>query len=285
VIFDAHCHVWERWPYQPAVPDPDSRARAGQLLYEMDAAGVERAIVICASIVDNPRNVDHAMAEAARHAGRLVVFPDLESRWHPHYGTPGAAQRLEQALARWDFPGFTLYLDEQADGAWLTGPEGAAFFALAAERRLIASLSVMPHQMPAVSQLAAAQPTLPILLHHHAFLGPRSASTPDAARLVAAGARHPNIFIKLSGMGNVAAPDDEYPYPALRWVRDTIRNAYGPHRLVWGSDYPVSRRHMTYRQALAMTTRHGGFTDGDLLAILGGTMNRLLAERRVQSAT
>ena len=31
MIVDAHCHVWERWPYQPPVPDPDARARAEQL--------------------------------------------------------------------------------------------------------------------------------------------------------------------------------------------------------------------------------------------------------------
>ena len=35
MIFDGHCHAWENWPYQPAVPDPQSRARAEQLLYEM----------------------------------------------------------------------------------------------------------------------------------------------------------------------------------------------------------------------------------------------------------
>lgn len=281
MILDAHCHTWERWPYQPAVPDPESRGRVEQLLYEMDAAQVERALIICAAIGDNPHNVDYAMDAARRHAGRFVVFPDLESRWHPHYGTPGAAGRLEQALARWDFAGFTIYLDEATDGSWLTGAEGRAFFALAANRRLLASLSVLPHQMPAVARLAALHSTLPILCHHHAFLGPRTEATPGARDLVLAAAAQPNIFIKFSGMGNVAAPDDEYPYTRLSWITSAIRDAYGNDRLVWASDYPVSRKHMTYRQALAMTTRHGPFKPGELSAVLGGTMARLLADRKV----
>jgi predicted TIM-barrel fold metal-dependent hydrolase len=279
MIVDAHCHAWERWPYQPPVPDPHSRALVEQLLFEMDANGVGRAVVICAAIGDNPRNVDYVMDAARRHPGRLAVFPDLECRWAGTCGTPGAARRLELALSRWEFPGFTLYLDEAGDGGWLGGEEGRAFFAQAAERRLIASLSILPHQAPAVGALAARHPAMPILLHHHGFLGPRTAATPDAMALVTALATHRNVFVKASGMGNVAVPDDEYPYAGLSGIPRALRRAFGAGRMVWGSDYPVSRRHMTYRQALAMITRHGPFEAHELAGVLGGTMSRLLDAR------
>jgi predicted TIM-barrel fold metal-dependent hydrolase len=244
----------------------------------MDAAGVERAAVICARIGDNPRNVDDAFAAASRHPGRLVVLPDLESRWSADYGTPGAEARLEEALTRWEFRAFTLYLDEKDDGGWLTGAEGRAFFALAAARRLVLSLSIVPHQVEAAIALAQAFPTLPILLHHLGFLGPRTAATPNALERVLAAAARPNIHVKFSGMGNVA-PEQEFPYPALQ--RDVIAPlvaAFGPARMIWGSDYPVSRRHMTYRQTLSMAVRHGGFAESDLPAVLGGNLLRLLGE-------
>ncbi len=277
MIIDGHCHAWSRWPYQPAVPDPDTRAIAGQLLYEMDASGVDHAVVICARIGDNPRNVDEAFEAATRYPGRLTAFPDLECRWSPDYLTPGAARRLEESLARWDFRGFTLYLDETTDGGWLNGEDATAFFALASQRRLIASISILPHQAPALGMLAARFADLPILLHHHAFLGPRTAATPNALELVTALAVHPNVFIKTSGMGNVAAPDDEYPYARLAGMPAALRSALGADRMIWGSDYPVSRRHMTYRQTLAMTRRHGPFEADELPAVLGGTLGRLLA--------
>src|SRR5690606_35963218 len=109
--------------------------------------------------------------------GRLVVFPDLECRWAADFRTPGAAQRLEQALARWDFVGFTQYLDVDEDGSWLTGPEGLPFMQLAAERSLLLSLSSLPHQLAAVAELATRLPSLQILLHHLAHVGDRHISS------------------------------------------------------------------------------------------------------------
>jgi len=79
----------------------------------MDSDEVACAVLICARISDNAENVDYAMDAAARHPDRLTVFPDLESRWPPDYRTPGAIQRLREALGRWPFAGFTMYLDER----------------------------------------------------------------------------------------------------------------------------------------------------------------------------
>jgi len=279
MILDSHCHAWEEWPYTPAVPDPGQRGRAEQLLYEMDANGVESAVIICARIGDNPRNVDYALDAAVRHAGRFVVFPDLECKWSAGFRTAGATARLGEALARWDFAGFTMYLDEAEDGSWLTDPEGMAFFARAAKARLIASLSAMPHQVPAVARLAAAFPGLPILLHHFAFLGPRSAGTPNGMELVLAAAAQPNIFIKYSGMGNVAAPGQDYPYPELADIPRRLHRQFGAERLLWGSDYPVSRRYMTYRQTMQLVERHGPLGEAGLPLVMGGNLARLLRER------
>jgi len=276
-LIDAHCHSWARWPYQPPVPDPDSRAAPERLLYEMDRHGVETAVLICAAIGDNADNFGHALAAAERYPGRFVVFPDIDCRWSATYRAPGGAERLATALERFAFRGFTYYLDDGDDGGWMVSPDGRALFGLAAERGLICSLSSMPHQMPAVVALAGLFPTLPMLVHHHGFLGPRSAATPDAPALVLAAAGRPNIFVKVSGMGNCAGPEDEFPYPALGWVPQALYRAFGPQRLIWGSDDPVSRRHMTYGQTLSMVTRHGPWSAVELPPILGGTMARLLA--------
>jgi L-fuconolactonase len=281
LILDSHCHAWERWPYEPQVPDPDSRARVEQLLYEMDRAGVEKAVLICARIGDNPGNVDYAFEAAVRHEGRLVAFPDIDCRWSADYRAPGAAARLEAALARWPMVGFTHYLDDADDGQWLNGKEGRAFFALADAHRQIVSISAWPHQVPAIAEMAARHPAMPILIHHRVFLGPRTVHIPQSLRLVLAAADRPNIFIKLSGMGNAAGPDDEFPYPRMAWVGDALYREFGATRMLWGSDYPVSRRHMTYAQTLAMLTRHGPMTPEELPAVLGGTMARLLDSRRV----
>lgn len=281
MIVDAHCHIWERWPYERPVPDPVDDARAESLLARMDAAGVERAVVVCAAIGGNERNVDYAFEAAARHAGRLVVFPDIDCFWHPEHRTPGAAGRLHAALDRWKFRGFTHYLSEAEDGGWLVGDEGQAFFGLAAERGLVASLSAMPHQMEMVCRLAAMFPTMPILCHHYGYLGPRTEQTPDARGLVTAAAAYPNIFMKLSGIGNVAAAGDAFPFNRIQWVGKAVAGAFGPSRLVWGSDWPVSGRWMTYAQTLSIIRDDGPVESEGLPAVLGTTMARLLHDPRI----
>ena len=278
MIVDAHCHVWNRWPYEPEVPDPETRARAEQLLWHMDRNGVDRAVVIAASIGDNPANANDAFAAAEAAGGRLVVFPDLECRWSAEFRTPGAAGRLSRALDRWGMVGFTTYLAEEEDGSWMLSEEGEAFFALAERAALVASLSVMPHQVAAVAELARRHPELPILLHHHAFFGPRSGtSAADGSRLAPA-AECPNVRVKLSGLGNLAFKSDEYPYPALGWVPRLMLELFGPDRLVWGSDFPVSCRYMTYRQTLDVLRRHDSIDDADLPAVLGRNIDRLLGQ-------
>jgi L-fuconolactonase len=279
LIVDAHCHVWERWPYEPPVPDPDGRARAEQLLFEMDQNGVETAVLIAARLGGNPGNNDYVVATAAAHPGRFVPFVDVDSRWNDTYRTDGAAQRLADAADRWGLVGFTHYLAEDDDAGWLVSDEGRRFFGVAEARGLVASLSVLPAQVPVVATVAAAFPRLTILLHHMGFLGPRTETTPGGVRHLIDAAAQPNIHVKVSGFGNVAAPTMDYPYPGLAWIVRLLHETYGPWRLHWGSDYPVSRRHMTYRQTLDALRRHGGLPEASVETILGPSFRRLLAAR------
>lgn len=276
MTIDAHTHIWENWPYRPPVPDPGTRACVEQLLFQMDQSDVERAVVICARIDDNPGNVDYAFGAAARHPDRLVVFPDLECRWAPRFRAPGAVLRLEQALARWAFVGFTLYLDSDEDGSWLIGPEGLPFMQLATDRSLLLSLSALPHQMAAVGALAARQPALQILLHHLAHVGVRHTSSAVPGAAVMPLARYPNVHLKYSGMGNVTLPPHEFPYADAQSDWAPMLTTFGSERIVWGSDYPVSSRHMTYGQTLSMLERHSPFPASVHKSILHDNMNRLL---------
>ena len=59
MIIDSHTHAWEYWPYEPPVPDHESRGRVEQLLWEMDRSGVDVSVLVCARIEHNPRNNDY----------------------------------------------------------------------------------------------------------------------------------------------------------------------------------------------------------------------------------
>jgi predicted TIM-barrel fold metal-dependent hydrolase len=276
MIVDAHCHIWQRWPYRQPVAAPDTHASAENLLRAMDASGVDHAVFICAAIGDNTGNVDYAFEAAALHPSRFSVFPDIECFWQPQFRTPGAPARFELALARWSFRGFAHYMAEAETGDWLTGEEGLAFFSIAARRGLIVSLFAMPHQMPAVCRLADTFPEMPILLHHYGYAGPRSAGTAGALELVCAAAQCPNVFVKFSGMGNIAGPADAFPFERLQAIPHALAEAFGPARIVWGSDWPVSGRWMGYAEALSLVRDGGAIASADWPAVAGGTMARLL---------
>jgi predicted TIM-barrel fold metal-dependent hydrolase len=275
-IVDAHCHAWEYWPYQPPVPDPESRGRIEQLLFEMDQNGVDRAVVICAGIDHNPRNNDYIAEQVRRWPDRLVQFADIDSRWLTTHHTPGAAERLVEAAERWSLKGFTHYLHEapQSHGRWLLSHDGVAFLQAAADRRLILSLACAPHHLRLVGEIARRWPNLVILLHHMARV--RGIGTPTGMREMLAVADCPNVHVKLSGFG-YSGPGCSYPYDEISWLVRMIHELVGYERICWGSDYPVVRRYMTYAQSLAVAHRHTAFLDdAERALVFGGAMQRLL---------
>jgi L-fuconolactonase len=281
VIVDSHCHAWTTWPYDATVPDPESRGRIEQLLFEMDRNGVDMAVLICARIDFNPENNEYVAEAATRYPGRIVPFPDVDCVWSPEYHTPGAPARLAAAIDRWGIAGFTHYVSDVNDG-WLLSAEGKEFFRLAAERDLIASLAVNSAWFEDIATMAAANPTLPIILHHQALI--RAVDGLDGADLKALEklAAQPNVNVKVSGFYYGSQDKAEYPYPEQVAVFERIYRAFGARRLTWGSDYPVSPWvACTYAQTLDVVRKHCPFVSAaDLPWIMGDTMAALLETRR-----
>jgi predicted TIM-barrel fold metal-dependent hydrolase len=133
--------------------------------------------------------------------------------------------------------------------------------------------------VPVLNRVAERFPDLPILCHHMARMLSRPGAKSGIA-VVTALARHPNVFVKISGFGYAAPPDAQYPYDETGWMVRALYEFFGAQRLCWGSDYPVVRRYMTYKQALDVVRRHSAFmTQADQDQVFGGTIGRLLARR------
>ena len=279
MIIDSHCHAWTYWPYQPPVPDPEQRGRVEQLLHEMDVNGVDQAMIVCAQIDHNPENNAYIAEMVAQYPDRLHQVADVDCSWSPTYHQPGAADRLRQTAKRCALKGFTHYLKADDDAAWLYSDEGIAFFKVAEELKLIASIAGGPQHQPAIRRVAERFPSVPILCHHLA--GTKAAEEPPHSGLkaVLASAKLPNIYIKLSGFHYCTSVKWDYPYSDTHWVVRTLYEHFGPYRMCWGSDYPVVRFFMTYRHALEAFRTHCTFVpEADQAWILGKTLHRLLSE-------
>ncbi|MDB5542120.1 MAG: hypothetical protein JWQ89_3847 [Devosia sp.] len=275
MILDSHTHAWARWPYDPEVPDEATKGSVEHLIHEMDQNGVDQAVIVSARIEKNPDNNAYGAAAVRRYPARLHQFADVDCVWSPEYHTPGAVERLRAAADTLPIKGFTHYVGEN-DG-WFLSDEGRAFFKLAAERRLIASIAMSPAWAADLATIAAANPDLVILLHH---MGGISQNGPRTQLEAIAGlAAHPNVFIKLSGFHYAVGLERGWDYPHLdaMWIAEGLYEAFGSGRLCWGSDFPALSRAMTYRQALEIVRTHCRFLKpADLGPILGGTLDRLL---------
>jgi L-fuconolactonase len=282
VIVDSHCHAWRRWPYQPPVPDPDSRGRVEQLLWEMDRHNVERAAVVCARIDDNPDDNEYVAECVRRYPDRLYQIADVDCQWTTTYHTPGAADRLAEAVDRCGLKGFTHYVKHDDDGSWFLSEDGVAFFETAARLRQVVSLAIPARLQPVLREIAKRFPNLPFLCHHMA--GARVGQPHLLAEIVAS-ASLPNIHVKLSGWHYVARQPWAFPYPEVEPVVRQLYDAFGAERLHWGSDYPVCQlRAMTYRQTLEAFRAYTPFIpDADKARIFGDSLVTLLGRGGVDS--
>lgn len=112
-----------------------------------------------------------------------------------------------------------------------------------AARDLAFDACVRAAQLPEVARLAGAIPELRIVLDHLGKPAVGTASAPLAptaewVRDLAELARHPNASCKLSGLPGEAGGD--WSAAQLEPFLDVAADAFGPERLLWGSDWPVS---------------------------------------------
>lgn len=296
MILDSHCHCWPVWPFEPIeamvvypnsrgvteVPDPLNKGTVEQLIFEMDMNDVDQAVVVCVQLQHNLDNNDHVAECVKRYPDRLLQFADIDGSRSPNYHKPGAAGRLEEATLKYDLPGFTHYIKRGDDGSWYLSDEGLAFFAKASELDLIASISCPEpeHLQPIMRQVAEQFPDVPFLFHHLGLMS-RGAEPPyPGLKEVLASARLPNTYIKLSGPYYLAEKPWDYPYSDVTWIVRAIYEHYGPDRLCWGSDSPVVRDAMNYRQSLEWLRTHCSFIpDEHKERILGKNLHRLLTRK------
>ncbi|KPK18129.1 MAG: hypothetical protein AMJ67_11415 [Betaproteobacteria bacterium SG8_41] len=247
LITDAQVHIWaastpERpWParHKPHRPEPLGK---DELLKEMDAAGVSRAVIVPPSW-EGERN-DLALAAAQAHPDRFAVMGRLDP------DAPGAREAISgwrkqpgMLGLRFTFhrPGLRELLTEgRVDWLWP-----------AAEKAGVPIMVLVPHGLAhLMADIAGRYPGLRIVMDH---LGLHEGKDEEAFAQFdkfLALARHPNIAAKASCLPHFTA--DSYPYRRLHPYIRKVYDAFGPKRIFWGTD--ISRLPCTYRQAITMFT-------------------------------
>ncbi len=135
----------------------------------------------------------------------------------------------------------------ETDEEWLLRPDVIAGLTILQQRGLPFDLLLTPEQLKVVPQLSEKLPDLDMVINHLAkpYIKDRKLKPwADDMRLAA---QNPRVFCKLSGMITEAdhklwTPDDLTPYV------ETVLEAFGPNRVMYGSDWPVCTLAGSYDQ-------------------------------------
>lgn len=278
-IIDAHHHLWDLsvrpQPFLDSHPAlaPLRRTFALTDLAPLAAAAGVTATVAVQTVAD-PAETHELLALAA--AGTLVAavvgWTDLTAA-----DVRSAVDALSAAPGGQHLAGIRHPLLTEPDPDWLSRPDVRRGLTTLGVAGLSFDLVLPPSLLPAAVAAAAEAPGLTFVLDHlgNVEVTPR----PDRAWAAAltAFARLPNTVCKLSGiLGEAGTTGEEPDVSALRPYFDLALRSFGPNRLMFGSDWPVSTLGASYRQvvsaALALT---GELSEPERQAILAGTARRV----------
>jgi len=242
-IVDAHHHVWDLsvrdqpWLDQPELAPLRRNFTLSDLEPEAAAQGVTSTVLV--QTVTEPDETPEMLALAAGSdliAG-VVGWVDLEA--------PGAADAIG---ALRELPGGDLLVGirhpvlAEPDPDWLSRPAVLRGLAGVASAGLVYDVVATPRQLRAAVVAAAATPQLTFVLDH---LGnPEVSAEVDEswAGTLRTFAALPNTVAKLSGfLGEPASVTNASGQTAhIRPYYEIALAGFGPQRLMFGSDWPVS---------------------------------------------
>ncbi|MFI6355151.1 amidohydrolase family protein [Streptomyces sp. NPDC050743] len=269
---DAHHHVWDLsvrdqdWIKGPELEPLRRTFGLADLEPEARAAGVDRTVLV--QTVTVAEETPEFLALAAGHdlVAGVVGWTDLTR--------PDIADelsRLRELPGGSFLKGIRHQVQGEPDPRWLLRKDVQRGLAAVATAGLAYDLVVLPHQLPACAEAAALLPQLPFVLDH---LGKPPIATGECdpwASALRALAALPNTVAKLSGLVT-EADHASWTTAGLRPYTDTALEAFGPDRLMFGSDWPVCTLAATYTEVLtAMTELTADLGDADRHALFEGT--------------
>jgi L-fuconolactonase len=276
VIVDAHVHLWDvKVNPQPWITDELSTlARTlgpDELQPLLAAAGVESVVAVQGACLD--LDTDYLFSVAARHEciGAVTAWVDLLDRH-------AAEARLEQLAATGKLRGVRHLVNIEDDEHWLVRAPVLDSLALLERLGLILEVPAeFPRHFDDIRALAGRFGQLRIVVDHLGKppLGTGLMQTWETK--LRALAPFENVFAKVSGL-NTALKDPAWQADDLRPAVDVAVEAFGPERLLWGSDWPVALLNGTYERVWAATQELVTAVAGSgAVDILGGTAERLYA--------
>jgi L-fuconolactonase len=278
---DAHHHIWDLasgrydWPTEAEGPIFRSFGPA-DLAPELHEVGIDRTVLV--QTTDSTEDTDSMLEAAANHPfiGGVVGWVPLRERAH----LEAELDRLQGRLR-----GVRHLIHREADLAWMLRPDvGVGLRRLEQLGLPFDVVAVFPDHLSLVPEVARRHPDLVLVIDHLAKPPYRADGWDAWCEQIRAAAAAPTVRAKVSGLDTAAGPG--WTVEELKPAFDVALEAFGPDRLLFGSDWPVCRLVSSYGEVVRATEQLiGGLSSREQVRIMGGTATEVYGLGGTPAAT
>jgi predicted TIM-barrel fold metal-dependent hydrolase len=244
-VIDAQIHLWGT-----GLPSNQSHRQVTHFTPEeaiplMDESGVDAAVIHPPGW--DPGSTDMASTAVRKYPGRFAIMGSL----------PLDRPESRERIATWrDQPGmlglrYTFLHDPPR--TWLVDGTIEWLWA-AAEAADVPIAMLATDSLAEIAGIAERHPRLRLTIDHLGGRGGLTTLKDDAAMThmpqLLALAKFRNVAVKATGAPGYSA--EAYPFPKMQTYLRQIYDAFGPHRVFWGTD--ITKMPCSWRQCVTMFT-------------------------------
>ncbi len=267
-VIDAHQHFWKFDPVRDSwITDEMAVIQKDFLPADLkpvlEAAGVNGCVLVQVDQSEDENEFQLAIAEKFDFVRGVVGWVDLQS--------PAVEERLEHYRRFPKMKGFRHILQGEKDRALMLKPAFKKGIGLLRKFGFTYDILIFPDQLGYTRDFVEAFPDQPFVIDHiakpHIREKKLTAEWQSAIRAVAA---HKQVYCKISGM--VTEADWKHWKAAdLRPYLDTVVEAFGTERIMFGSDWPVCLVAASYKEVIGLVHDYfSSFSKGEQDSFFGG---------------
>lgn len=250
MVIDSHQHFWKYEPVKHSWIDDDmSVIRRDFSPSDLAKVYQENSIDGCVAV-----QADQTLEETD-------FLIDLASINNFIKGIVGwvdlRAENIENVLEKYStdkiVKGFRHVVQGEADHNFLLRPNFSRGISLLEKHNFTYDILVFPHQLGSVLEFVKKFPYQKFVIDHIAKPYIKDGYFEGWATMMTAIGKHENVSCKMSGMAteadfNIWTPEQIHPY------MDTVLEAFGSKRILFGSDWPVCLVAGNYSKIKKLTT-------------------------------
>lgn len=245
-IFDTHVHVWspdtQRYPLPEGEALPPYPGDPGVLLQAMEANGITKALLVQAPW--SGTNIDYLVQTIAHNRGRFLGLG------HFPLPLPDDSHDLLESYRAGGLCGIRFRLLSARMAHELAAPDAVALIRRAFSLGMTVQLMYRDQGLHGLmDDLFSRFDEGTFVIDHLGHLDPSPTAYPGAWEAFLRLARRETVRVKASYHYWLSRTD--YPWPDLHDAQERILEAFGPSRVMWGSNHPMHLPNPSYVERLA----------------------------------